>query len=342
MYKLLDCFDDEWDLYFNKMPEHIRDIYYTRKYYKMYELSGDGKGKLFVYYNNSGDMALYPFMLKEIQGYDIGNKYYDIETAYGYGGPVLNCVDKSFIKDFEDSFIKYCKANNIVAEFVRFHPLIKNQNVFCRDIEVLHNRITVQLDLTKSLSDIWNEDIKSKNRNMIRKAKKNGLHVEESKDFETFKNIYESTMDKVDAGSYYYFDNGYYETIKHSSDYVLLNVEKNKLVIASAIFMGHGDYFHYHLAGSLKEALKFAPNNLLLWESIKYAHEKGYKRMHFGGGLTNSMDDNLFRFKSSFSKERADFYIGKRVHNEEVYDYLIGKWEEKNNKKKKLFLQYKY
>lgn len=154
------------------MPEHIRDIYYTRKYYKMYELSGDGKGKLFVYYNNSGDMALYPFMLKEIQGYDIGNKYYDIETAYGYGGPVLNCVDKSFIKDFEDSFIKYCKANNIVAEFVRFHPLIKNQNVFCKDIEVLHNRITVQLDLTKSLSDIWNEDIKSKNRNMIRKAKK--------------------------------------------------------------------------------------------------------------------------------------------------------------------------
>lgn len=106
--------------------------------------------------------------------------------------------------------------------------------------------------------------------------------------------------------------------------------------------MGHGDYFHYHLAGSLKETLKFAPNNLLLWEAIKYAHEKGYKRMHFGGGLTNSMDDNLFRFKSSFSKERADFYIGKRVHNEEVYDYLIGKWEEKNNKKKKLFLQYKY
>ncbi len=27
----------------------------------------------------------------------------------------------------------------------------------------------------------------------------------------------------------------------------------------------------------------------------------------------------------------------KRVHNEEVYDYLIGKWEEKNNKKRNCF-----
>lgn len=341
MYKLFECCNDEWNLYLNKLPIHIQDIYYTSEYYKMYEVNGDGIGKIFIYYDNNDNLAIYPFMLREIDGYDLNNKYYDIETAYGYGGPVINCADEKFIKDFEKCFIYYCKKNNIVAEFVRFHPLIKNQNIFKKDIETLHNRITVQLDLTKGIENIWNEDIKSKNRNMIRKAKKNGLSVEESMDFETFKKIYSSTMNKVDADNYYYFDNNYYESLKENNNCILLNVKKDNLVIASAIFMGYREYFHYHLAGSLNEYLKFAPNNLLLWEAIKYAHEKGYKKMHFGGGLTNNIGDNLFKFKNSFSKEYADFYIGKRIHNKEIYDYLISKWEDNNNKKAKILLQYR-
>lgn len=342
MYKLLDCSNEEWNLYLNKLPDHIQDIYYTSGYYKMYELNGDGIGKLFVYYDNNENLAIYPFMLREIEGYHLNKKYYDIETAYGYGGPVTNSTDDNFIKNFEECFIDYCKKNNIIAEFIRFHPLIKNENIFNKDIEVLHNRITVQLDLTRGIENIWNEDIKSKNRNMIRKAEKNGLSVEESIDFETFKKIYSSTMNKVDADNYYYFDDSYYESIKENNNYILLNVKKNDLIIASAIFMGYGEYFHYHLAGSLKEYLKFAPNNLLLWEAIKYAHKKGHKRMHFGGGLSDSLDDKLFKFKSSFSKDTTDFYIGKRIHDKEIYDHLISKWEEQNNKKAKILLQYRF
>ncbi|SMC23227.1 Acetyltransferase (GNAT) domain-containing protein [Clostridium acidisoli DSM 12555] len=341
MYKLLNCSSPKWDLYLNKLPIHIQDIYYTCEYYKMYELNGDGIGKLFVYYDNDGKIALYPFMLNEIKGYDLEDKYYDIETAYGYGGPIVNCHDKKFIESFENCFVDYCKENNIVAEFIRFHPLIRNENIFDKSIEILHNRITVCLDLSKGKDRIWNEDIKSKNRNMIRKAKKNGLFVQESKDFETFKKIYNSTMNKVDADGYYYFDDRYYEEIQKNNNYILLNVKKDDLVIASAIFMGYGEYFHYHLAGSLKEYLKFAPNNLLLWEAIKYGQAKGYKKMHFGGGLTNSTEDNLFKFKSSFSREYTDFYIGKRIHNRKVYEYLINKWEEKNNQKARILLQYR-
>lgn len=341
MYKLLDCSDKEWDLYLNKLPICTQDIYYMSEYYKMYELNGDGIGKLFVYYDNNEKLAIYPFMMRNIDGYNLNDKYFDIETAYGYGGPIANCLDSNFIKNFEECFMDYCKKNNIVAEFIRFHPLIKNENIFNSDIEVLHNRITVHLDLVRDIERIWSEDIKSKNRNMIRKAEKNGLSVQESTDFQTFKEIYSSTMDKVHADNYYYFNECYYENIKENSNYTLLNVKKDDLVIASAVFMGCGDYFHYHLAGSLKEYLKFGPNNLLLWEAIKYAHKKGYKKMHFGGGLNDSLDDNLFKFKRSFSKNTANFYIGKRIHDKGIYNYLINKWQEKHNKKAKILLQYR-
>ncbi len=53
---------------------------------------------------------------------------------------------------------------------------------------------------------IWN-NITSKNRNMIRKAKKNGVVVYSGRYpeiFQTFRNIYNSTMDKDNAEKYYY------------------------------------------------------------------------------------------------------------------------------------------
>ncbi|MDD4781268.1 MAG: GNAT family N-acetyltransferase [Tissierellia bacterium] len=341
MYKLFDCSDRNWNLILREMPINVQDIYYTSEYYKMHENNGDGIGRLFFYSDREGNMVFYPFMLNKIDGYNLERDYFDIETAYGYGGPITNCSAEKFLVEFEKAFLDYCKSSNIVAEFVRFHPLINNEKIFNTKIQVTHNRCTVYLDLTKGIDKIWDEDISTKNRNVIRKTKKRGLYVEITNDYYTFKDIYNSTMKKVDADDYYYFNDRYYGNIKENSNYVLMNVKREDKVIATAIFMGYGDYFHYHLAGSLKEELSLSPNNLLLWEAISYAVSKGYKKMHFGGGLTDSLEDNLFKFKSRFSKNYTDFYIGKRIHNQEVYEYLIAEWERRNNKKANLLLQYR-
>lgn len=341
MYYVLDVENSKWNYYLNKMPLNHRDIYFTSEYYKLCELNGDGIGKLFVYFDKD-KIATYPFLMNQIEGYALNDKYYDIQTAYGYGGPATNCHEEKFLSDFESCFIDYCKENNIVAEFIRFHPLIKNEKIFKENIEILHNRRTIYLDLKKDLDSIWNNDITSKNRNMIRKAEKNGLQVNRSSKYEIFKEIYEDTMDKVGANKYYYFKDEYYNELSRNNNYILMNVEKDELVIASAIFMVYGDYFHYHLSGSRKDYLKYAPNNILLWETIKIAHNYGCRYFHFGGGLTDTEDDSLFKFKRSFSKDTSDFYIGKRVHNPKIYNYLIYEWEKKNNKKATLLLQYRY
>jgi len=341
MYSVLSCSDKEWDFKLSEMPVDMRDIYYTSRYYQMHQLNGDGLGKLFCYADEEGNKGLYPFMLNKIEGYNLEHNYYDIETAYGYGGPIVSCKNVRFLRKFEEAFTKFCEDNYIVAEFIRFHPIIKNENIFIKNIKVMHNRSTVFLDLTKGIDRMWCEDIKSKNRNVIRKAEKNGLHVEISHDYEMFKSIYNQTMDKVEASLYYYFGDKYYKSVEKDKHFILFNVIKEDKTIAAAIFMGYEKYFHYHLAGSLKEELCFSPNNLLIWEAIKYAVNNGYQMMHLGGGLTDSLEDNLFKFKGSFSKTYADFFIGKRIHNEKIYTYLINEWEKENNKKANLLLQYR-
>ncbi|WP_017211320.1 lipid II:glycine glycyltransferase FemX [Clostridium beijerinckii] len=338
---ILDSNSNEWNNYLGNINKSFQDIYYTSGYYNLYEQNGDGKAKLFIC-KEGNNLAIYPFMLNEIIDYKLGGKYFDIESAYGYGGPLVNTDDKIFLNNFENEFLTYCNEENIIAEFIRFHPLIKNERIFNKNIEVLHNRFTVYLDLAKGLDRIWKEDIKSKNRNMIRKAEKSSLNVEINSEYNIFKDIYSKTMDKVKASEYYYFSEKYYREINRTKNYILLNIKKEDITISSAIFIKYGDYFHYHLAGSLQEYLKFAPNNLLIWEAVKLACESGAKYFHLGGGVNNSLDDKLFKFKNSFSNNIADFYIGKRIHNKEIYAYLISEWEKKNNMKSKILLQYRY
>lgn len=340
MHKVLDSSCNEWNAYIEIFSKEKRDIYFTREYMNLYEKNGDGIAKLFIY-EEKDEVAIYPFLMNKIEGYNLDKDYYDIQTAYGYGGPISSTDEDGFLNNFENEFLNFCNKNNIVAEFIRFHPCIKNQKVFNKNITILENRTTVVVDVSKPQDEIWMDDIKGKNRNMIRKSEKNGLTVEIYNDYSTFKNIYEETMGKVDAEGYYYFKDEYYNTMQEDRNYIMLNVKYDNETIASAIFMSYEEYFHYHLAGSKKEYLKFAPNNLLLWEAIKYANSNGKKIFHLGGGLTNSLEDNLFKFKSSFSKEYLKFYIGKRVHNQEIYSHLINEWEKKNNKKASILLQYR-
>ena len=79
-----------------------------------------------------------------------------------------------------------------------------------------------------------------------------------------------------------------------------------------------------------------------MWYGIRRAKERWCKWFHFGGGTTGNDDDRLLHFKRNFSKELGDFWIGKRVHNQSVYDMVVEQWKNKypdkwrNNYKKLL------
>lgn len=332
--------DELWDKYFSRLPREKQDIYFARQYCGLLAWLEGGIAELFVY-EEDGGFVMYPYIKRRIDDESLCGEYYDIETPYGYGGPIEGGREQEMSDNFEKAFLSYCAEENIIAEFVRFHPLLKNESLFKNGIDVLHNRITVWLDLKKSEDEIWMHDISTKNRNVIRKCEKIGLKVEISSDYEEFARIYNQTMERVEAGEFYFFPDSYYQKIKNDSDYILMRVRMENETLACAIFMRCGDYFHYHLSGSRSEFLKFSPNNILLWEAIKYAKRLGCTAMHFGGGLTDSEEDSLFRFKSRFSSDCADFYIGKRVHNRQIYQMLIDKWEKSHRKKAGILLQYR-
>lgn len=319
-----------WLESFEKLPPQDRDVYFTPEYYSLYQNYGDGEARCFVF-EKDGERVLYPFLINPITplGYKLAKEYYDIQGAYGYNGIITSAEDAAFIAAFWEAFDAYCQENDIVAEFTRFHPLLNNQRLASPRMKTFFSRHTVSLDLTLSEDDIWKTQISSKNRNMIRKAEKEGVTILESYDYETFKKLYDGTMANLHAEDFYFFPQSYYDEYKQSfkdKSMLCLAMYDGK-PIAGSLFMFSDDYAHYHLSGRDREYSRYAANNLILWYAIKKAKKRGCKWFHFGGGTTGDESDSLLKFKKEFSKTETEFWIGKRVHNEAVYNEIVSQWQ---------------
>ena len=257
------------------------------------------------------------------------DRYYDIVTPYGYGGPTIcNAINRTqLVAEFNVEFSRYCKKNNIISEFIRFSPVLNNHVDFEAILDVSFNRNTVVTYL--DIEDPFMTQLSPTCRNKIRKSIKNGVvteidHVGESMD--NFVELYKSTMIKNNASNYYYFSKLYFDQFRTELEnkFIIINSIHEGKIIASAIFLISDTTMHYHLAATNPEYYKLAPNNLFLWRAIQWGIENNMSQIHLGGGLTNLEDDNLFKFKSGFSTSPPlSFYVGKKIHNLEIYKELV-------------------
>lgn len=305
------------------------DIYYLFEYAVSFQLHGDGIPML-IYYEDRACRFCYVVMKKDIAQDPRftkilePNKYYDLETPYGYGGPLCEDIipeasQKSFVKHFEE----YSRNNGIVSQFIRFHPLLLNYNAMPLVFESRYLHQTIFID-TASPELIMN-NMDSKNRNMVRKAIKNGVTIERKpiEEYRDFLPIYEETMIKDNADDYYFFKEEYFkEQLKLSDNACIFYAIKDQQPIAGAIMYYNDRFMHYHLAGTHTEFRQYSPSNLLLYQAACWASEKRIKRFHLGGGIVE--DDNLFGFKKQFNKEgRLPFHIGRTIFDKYVYEQLV-------------------
>ncbi len=225
---------------------------------------------------------------------------------------------------FYHIFKNYCIENNIVSEFVRFHPLYNNQAYSPGDVKNYPINETVVVDLSWPPDEIW-ENFTSACRNKIRKARRFGVKVSQDLRFENldrFHELYINTMERLKAQPYYHIQkNWLYRLVELLSENVaLFHAKYEDRIIMSAIFLISNQFVHYFLSGSDDDTSHIAANNLLLYEVALWAKNRGKEVLHLGGGLQPR--DNLFQFKASFSPLRATFFVGKAIHNAEIYEEL--------------------
>lgn len=319
------------------------DVYYLSGYVKAFLIHGDGDPQLF-YYEQDGLRAIYVYMKRKtaVEG------WYDSITPYGYGGVLFEGdTSDANLEAFWNAYVQKMKEESIVCNFVRYHPVLANAGPMKVLSEVIDLGKTVALDLD-SPEVIW-QNIVPKNRNMIRKAEKNGIEIHHAADMDLFKDfvqIYNTTMDKDNAEEYYYFGEEFYKSIHEdlNGHYEMFYATYEGKIIAMSIMLFANKQMHYHLSGSVLEYRNLAPSNLLLYKAALWGCEQGYKTLHLGGGV-GSGEDNLYKFKAAFNRESDyQFSIAKMIFDHEKYDALVAERANRDpefNKESRFFPLYR-
>lgn len=303
-----------------------QDIYFSHEYFMSSLLLDEGEAILFFFESRNGKVA-YPAVKRKIIN-AANMELYDITTPYGYGGPLISVGEdeQALLLEFREAVGEYCKAHQIVSEFVRFHPLLGNHKGLGSSMEILRASNTVKIELQQE-GDLLGR-IPGKNRNMIRKAMKNGVEVRKidvEENLEEFILIYYATMRRNDAAAFYFFTEAYFrKTIElFGRDLHLFGAFLDGKMISTTLILTHGKFMHYHLSGSLGEYRSLGANNLLLFKIAEWGQERGIEDFHLGGGYSGQ-EDSLYRFKKTFTAEEPlEFHIGKKIHNPNLYKMLV-------------------
>lgn len=299
------------------------DIYYLPQWSKLNAENDNGISEEYCYKSEYGQIY-YPYIKREIETSLNGEKYYDTVTPYGFNGPIVIVSNnrEKLLEEFDINFTEYCLENNIVAEYVRFSPWLRNHLDFESFYKLKYNNQTLFIDLEK---DFFTQEFSSKCRNIVRKAQKNNVKVEfdfEGIYIDEFYDLYKQMANKNNISSYYLFDINYLDkTFSSLKGHVFIaRALYNGLAVSSAMFLYDDNNVHYHLSGNNYEYTSMGANSLILFEVSKWGQEQQKSKFHLGGAF----DKGLLKFKSSFTKNGfLDYYVGTRIRDNRTYSNLV-------------------
>ena len=320
----------------------VNDIYYTGEYANLYV---DDNSPLFRFAYSEGESLFINLAIKrpisKVGTIDCDEGYYDLETPYGYGGFYTNNTDVKFIGRAVAKYKERCHEENIIAEFIRFHPLNAFPQKFSNFFDMcVHDRDVVLVNLQLSRDERW-KHYSGNTRNILRKCFKTQV-FQQTEHIDKFIDLYYETMEKNEADQFYFFDKQYFYDLINLDGIRLYEVTYEGKTIAMSFFMCTAGIAHYHLSANDTNNIKLNGNYFILDNAFEEAKKWNAKYFLLGGGRTSNADDSLLKFKKKFSQLTKPFYIAGITYNHHKYWEYSHKWKSHNEGKDiNYFLRYR-
>lgn len=310
----------------NKWNEVVKN--YDSKIYLLFEwgeLLNKVHGHKII--NLQTDNGVFP--MAYVKSHIFGNRLLSLPFA-DYGGPCTNDLKTAdvLIRMMEDA------AKEIDVDFIEirspsadFFDIFEKHGFVRRD-----DYFTFILNLDDSIEGLWNE-IGKKNRNMVRKAEKNGIEVVELKnksELKIFYLIYLKTMKKLGSPPQpFNFFETIYDLFYPDNLIIIFSKFKDNFIGGNLYFL-HNNIIHHSYNCSLKGYLELGHNNLMQWYIIKWGNQNGFKHLDFGRTRENAGNE-LFKRRWSGKVTKMPyfykFYKKELKEREEIkYEQLSKLW----------------
>lgn len=281
-----------------------------------------------------GSQVLYAFLQRPIIEDACGNviveECYDLTTPLLYGGPLLAVVDgaqeATVMTEFWRAFRQWAGSEGIVSEFHRVNPVTGGLSGYpgIRREQAPHVVKRIEGRGEDELLLDSSKDFRRK----LRRTREAGMELqvdETGEHHEVFRSLYYETMRRRQAEPRFFYDQHFFEMMHDAFDgqiTYLFAIAGGRPVSAEMMLIC-GETGYAFLGATEEASLKTGANSFLSHSAFLYAQARGIKDYVLTGGVTNTEDDSLLRFKLSMAKSgRRDYCTAQQVIDEERYATL--------------------
>lgn len=283
------------------------------------------------------NIFIYPYLISKIPK---NENYQDIETAYGYGGPISNTNNLLFLNKAFLNLRDKLNKKKVIAELIKFNPYFRNKNIIKNyDGKIIKEKEIIYINLKKfsknKIYENYKKSCKKKLKKILLRDDVNTKIENTKKSLYVFKKLYDNSMIRLKAKRSYFKDFNFYKKIFNNLKYnfFIFSLEYENEIQTSQLLFFDKNTVYCHMYGSTNKAKE---NSLILLSYhllINWAKDKNFKYIDFGGGRTSDPEDSLLNFKKNFSNTSFDLYIGEKILDNKIYNIMTqNKRETVNNR----------
>lgn len=275
--------------------------------------------------------VLHAFLRRPIREDACGNPVepglWDAYTALLYGGPLAGRSSEALQAAFRRRFRAWAQDTGLVSEFLRMSPVPSRRLPYPGTVREQAPHIVCDLR-ADSVDDLW-AGMRSNVRRGAARARAAGLTVaidETGQRLEDFLRIYDETMDRVGSADRFRFPASTFTRMHDAlpGGFAYVYVEHEGRAVAVELVLASAETGYFFLGGTETAALPLYASVLVHCEAIAYAWSRGLKDYVLTGGVTNTSDDSLLRFKRGFAPRGDSLYLtGEQVFDEDAYARLL-------------------
>lgn len=317
----------EWLEMWNEWPG--REVFAHPEYVRLY--SGEHSRSLCAAWKSDTVRVLHPFILRDLAGEPFftgpDGALFDATSAYGYAGPYAwGAGDRDNISGaFWTEFRAWALDHQVVSEFVRLSLFPGAMLRYAGETWPASAQIVRSLDFEEPA--LW-MDFDHKVRKNVGKAIRCGVRIEIDEGgarLAEFLRIYQHTMDRRRALDGYYFPRGFFEQMRKllPGQFAYFHALLGGTVVSTELVLISAQSVYSFLGGTLEEAFDCRPNDLLKFEIMKWARQRGKSHFVLGGGYRG--EDGIFRYKRAFAPGgEATYRLGGQIFSGDLYAALVG------------------
>lgn len=345
-YQWLDA-EDQRDrlVWADALRDTRHDVYHLAEYVRIDAALSEGSSLGF--YATDGTRKLFiPLSIRSVADQPAGpDEFFDAASPYGYPSPCSKFAPtdsddqrQAFVRDALAELVAGLRQRNVVAAFIRSHPLLNDCFAGFEDSSVIvQHGESVYCDLHLTEEQMW-QQTRRRDRSYINRSRREGYRLvrdHQWSQLDKFIQIYEETMERVTAADFYFFPKSYFESLRDNlreNASLVFVMSPDDEVTCGGIFTNCDEIVQYHLGATADAFRRVQPAKLLIDGVRRWAKDAGHRYLHLGGGVGASVD-SLLHFKAGFSKLRAPFASCRLVTDPAAYAKLVQHWEHVENRK---------